>query len=277
MTAPMAEPVELLPGHKHGLFLASPVMAAAGSFGYVGADVRALLPPGLGAVVTRTLTRRPQRLAPRPRFAETPAGLVHRLHEGNAGFDAATRRGQRGGWAAGDIPVIVSIAGAPEDCAYMAGRLDEMPGVTGVELRLWTLFSDEVLDEAEAVVSAVRTVTSLPVLVKLSPAAPDLVSLACACVDAGADVLVIGGPWPAWAPAAPYGDEEPGDGWLSGPALLPLVLPRVRQVAEAVAAPVIACGGVQGPADVRAYLHAGARAVQVGSAFLVKREWEVRT
>jgi len=51
----------------------------------------------------------------------------------------------------------------------------------------------------------------------------------------------------------------------------------VRQVAEAVAAPVIACGGVQGPADVRAYLHAGARAVQVGSAFLVKREWEVRT
>jgi dihydroorotate dehydrogenase (NAD+) catalytic subunit len=276
MMEPMAEPVELLPGHKHGLLLVSPVMAAAGAFGYVEADVRAMLPPGLGAVVTRTLTRRPQRpadttglrLAPVPRFAETPAGLVHRLHEGNVGFDAATRRGRHGGWAAGDIPVIVSIAGTPEDCADMAGHLDETPGVAGVELRLWTLLSDEVLDEAEAVVSAVRTVTSLPVLVKLSPAAPDLVSLACTCVDAGADVLVIGGPWPAQAPVAPYGDEEPWDGWLSGPALLPLVLPRVRQVAEAVAAPVIACGGAQGLADVRAYLHAGARAVQVGSAFL---------
>jgi dihydroorotate dehydrogenase (NAD+) catalytic subunit len=165
----------------------------------------------------------------------------------------------------------VSITGTPEACAHMAGRLDETPGVAGIELSLWELPSKEV----EAVVRAVRSATSLPVLVKLSPAEPDLVPLARACVAAGADVLVIGGSWPALAPAAEGTDAEPWEGWLSGPALLPLVLPRVRQVAESVTAPVIGCGGVYSPSDVRAYLQAGARAVQVGSAFLVNPAWDV--
>jgi len=88
------------------------------------------------------------------------------------------------------------------------------------------------------------------------------------CAAAGADVLVIGGPWPALAPADAQRSELL-DGWLSGPALLPLVLPQVRQVAQSVTAPVIGCGGIHRPADVRAYLQAGAQAVQVGSAFLV--------
>lgn len=256
----MLEAVELLPGHKHGLQLASPVLAAAGSLGYVQ-DWEAI-PPGLGAVVTRTLTLRPQRPAPLPRFAETPAGLVHRLHVGNVGFGKALRQCH---WAASPVPVIVSLAGTPAECAHMADRLDETPGVVGIELRLWEVS----LDEAPAVTRAVRAATSLPVLVKLSPAAPELVALAGECLDAGADVLVIGGPWPALAPA---GDGEPWAGWLSGPALLPLVLAQVRRVAEAIAAPVIACGGAATLADVQAYRHAGAQAVQMGSALLIKRE-----
>ena len=266
----MTEPVELLPGHKHGLLLASPVLAAAGS------GVRPAAASGLGAVVTRTLTRRPRHPAPFPRFAEVPGGMVHRLHVGNEGLGKALRRRN---WAASAVPVIVSVTGTPEDCAHMAGRLDETPGVAGVELSLWEFPPHEVeavhthsgLRRTLRVVSAVRVTTSLPVLVKLSPAEPDLASLAQACVEAGADVLVIGGPWPALAPAA-KGDEL-WEGWLSGPALLPLVLLRVRQVAASVTAPVIGCGGVCSPADVRAYLQAGAQAVQVGSAFLVDPAW----
>ncbi len=261
----MTEPLDLLPGHKHGLLLASPVMAAAGAFGYVGAAVWAMLPAGLGAVVTRTLTLQPQRPAPAPRFVEAPAGLVHRLHVGNMGFGRAV---QQCHWAASPVPVIVSLAGAPAECAHMADRLDETPGVAGIELSLW----GSPPAAAPVITRAVREATSLPVLVKLSPAAPDLVALACGCIDAGADALVIGGPWPAWVPAA-EDDAHPGwTGWLSGPALRPLVLAQVQQVAEAVVAPVIACGGAHGPADVRAYLRAGARAVQIGSAFLVQRE-----
>lgn len=254
----MMEPLDLLPGHKHGLYLASPVLAAAGAYGY-GTDARAVIPPGLGAIVTRTLTRRPRRPVPLPRFVEVPAGLVHRLHVGNAGFDAVVRRAN---WAASPVPVVVSVTGAPEDCAHMTGRLDETPGVAGIELSLWELAPDE----AEAVVRAVRVTTSLPVLAKLSPAEPDLVLLARACEQAGADVLVVGGPWPA---SPPISDVEWEDGWFSGPALLPLVLPRIRQVAGCVNAPVLGCGGVCGPADVRIYLQAGAQAVQAGSGLLV--------
>lgn len=261
------DPLDLLPEHKHGLRLASPVLAAAGACGYAQRATRVdtgAVSPGLGGIVTRTLTRSPQRPAPHPRFVEVPAGLVHRLHVGNVGFGRAIRQhGGPAGWITSAVPVIVSITGTPEDCAHMAGRLDETPGVAGVELSLWELPSDEV----EMVVHAVRVVTSLPVLAKLSPAESNLVPLARACVEAGADVLVIGGPWPAQAPAA--GDAEPWEGWLSGPALLPLVLPRVRQVAASATAPVIGCGGIYSPADVRAYLRAGARAVQVGSVFLV--------
>lgn len=250
----MTEPLDLLPGHKHGLYLASPILAAAGAWGY-GPDARTTTSTGLGAVVTRTLTLRPRRPAPVPRFVDAPAGLVHRLHVGNVGFGAVVRRAN---WAASTVPIIVSVTGPPEDCAHMASRLDETPGVAGVELSLWELTPEE----AEAVVSAVRVDTSLPVLAKLSPAEPDLVPLARACVQAGADVLVIGGPWPASPPTWE-------DGWLSGPALLPLVLPRVHRVASNVPVPVMGCGGVCGPADVRATLQTGAQAVQVGSAFLV--------
>lgn len=254
----MMEPLELLPGHKHGLYLASPIVAAAGAYGY-GSDTHTAAASGLGAIVTRTLTKRPRQPASIPRFVEAPAGLVHRLHVGNAGFGAVVHRAS---WAASTVPVIVSVTGTPEDCADMAGRLDETPGAAGMELSLWEL----AFEEAEAVVSAVRVVTTLPVLAKLSPAEPDLVSLACACVQAGADVLVIGGPWPA---SPPTGDGEWEDGWLSGPALLSLVLPRVRQVAGSVSVPVMGCGGVCDPAGVRAYLQAGAQAVQVGSGLLV--------
>lgn len=262
----MMKPLDLLPEHKHGLRLASPVLAAAGAYGLAAASVS----PGLGGIVTRTLTRSPQHPALHPRFVEVPAGLVHRLHVGNVGFGRAIRQhGGPAGWVTSAVPIIVSITGTPEDCAYMVGRLDETPGAAGVELSLWELPSDEV----KAVVRAARSATSLPVLVKLSPAEPDLVPLARACVAAGADALVVGGPWPVLAPVTE--DTELWEGWLSGPALLPLVLPRVRQVAESVTAPVIGCGGVYSPADVRAYLQAGARAVQVGSAFLVNPAWDV--
>ncbi|MBU0492426.1 MAG: nitronate monooxygenase [Chloroflexi bacterium] len=244
----MIEPVELLAEHKHGLRLLSPVMAAAGT------GVRPADAAGLGAVVVGTLTRRPHPPAPLPRLAESPAGLVHRLHVGTASLTQALRRHD---WATSAVPVIVSIAGTPADCAHLARHLDETPGIAGIELRLW----DRDADEALIVVSAAREASTLPLLAKLSPAEPDLLALAQDCVDAGADVLVIGGPLPAEVPALA--------GWLSGPALLPLVVPRVRQVAQAVDAPVIGCGGVCVPADVRAYLDAGAQAVQVGSAFLI--------
>lgn len=255
--------IDLAPNNPYGLALAQPVLAAAGCFGYGVEYARSVDLAQLGAIVTRTTTLHPRRTPRPPRIVETPAGLLSVGPWPNPGLEAVLNR-YAPQWAALATPVILSVGGdAVGDFAQIAKAVEGVAGVAGLEL---ALPSD--ISRAVAVVTAARRATFLPLLVKLPPLdAEPLLALAQALVAAGADALV--------ACAAPHGmaiDTASGErleGWLSGPALRPLGLRLVAELAPQLSVPVIGCGGVSSADDARAYLGAGALAVQIGAALLV--------
>lgn len=224
----------------------------------------------LSGIVTRTLTNDP-RGGGRLRIAESPAGLVRAHALQNPGLDR---------FLVAELPWLaqqgvrtwVSIAAATlGEYAEIARRLGNTPGVAGVELNLTTadprrlgLFDAREPFQAARVVQAVRAElpSGLRLHVKL-PADPTRVALvAKAVADGGADALVAGGAVPA-----ALDNGTPAE--LSGPAVRPVALRCVTEVAEAVpGVPVVGVGGVATAADARAFLAAGAAAVQVGTAVL---------
>lgn len=290
--------VDLAPHNPYGLTLRTPVLAAAGSLGYGveyaryldlrqrQAQVRreprdgtpeAQLPgeqaldgqlqtlPLPGAVVTRSTTLRPRRARPLPRIIETAAGLLYSGIDHNPGLRYVITRCAPV-WAGWDVPVIVSIAGEQtREYAEAALQLEGVEGVAGIEVNLAA--SDSKLPTRVAkVVAEVRAATLLPLLVKLPPDAPDVVALALATADAGADAITLGGGMPALVVDPVSGEQVKG--WLCGPALRPLALALVAAVAPAVPVPVIGIGGITTAADARQFLAVGAKAVGLGAALL---------
>lgn len=259
--------IDLAPGNPYSLELATPLVAAAGSLGY-GVEVARQLglatrgaAHGLGALVTRTTTARAQR--GRAALVETPAGLLYTGAGPNPGLRAVRERFAPA-WAGWGLPVIVSVAAeGPAELAELVAELEMIEGVAGVEL---PLAAHNALAPAAAtpLVRAARDATPLPLVVKLPGHAPDLAELARAAVAAGADALALVDGVPAAAPAA----GGLARGLLCGPALRPIALRAVAEVAAAVQAPIIGIGGVTGPGDARAMLDAGAAAVGLGSALL---------
>ncbi len=255
-------PVELAPHNPYGLALRAPVLAAAGCLGYGVEYARLVDLERLGAVVTRTTTLHPRRVARPPRLIETPAGLLAVGPWPNPGLPAVLER-YAPVWAGWRTPVILSVAAAtPAELTELLRLLEGVEGIAGVELHL-----AEIGGRPGAAVAAARAATQLPLLAKLPPLdeAP-LAELAAATAAAGADALVVaGGPPGAWIDPA---SGEMLSGVLCGPALRPLALRRVAAVAAAVEAPVIGCGGVARPEDARQFLAAGARAVAIGAGLL---------
>lgn len=249
----------------------SPVLVASGCGG-TGRELAAYVElAALGAFVTRTVTRDPRPGGPMPRVVESPSGFVHAVGLQNPGIDAflatelpwLVRQGAR---------VVVSIAGGTlGEYTELTRRLAHAPGVSGVEVNVSEpdvaglgLFDAREPVHAASVVSAVRRdlPRDLPVLVKLRPDPGRVVESARTVVDAGADAVVL-------ANAAPALFPDGRAGGLSGPALRPVALRCVRDVHAALPnLPIIAAGGVADAGDARAYLAAGALAVQVGSALL---------
>jgi dihydroorotate dehydrogenase (NAD+) catalytic subunit len=173
------------------------------------------------------------------------------------------------------VPVIANIAGwSVSEYAELARRLDGVDGVSGIEMNIscpnvesgMEFGADPVL--AAEVTRAVRHETGLPLLVKLTPSAGDIVGMAKAVVDAGADALTLINTYPAMA--IDVNSRRPALGWgsggLSGPALKPIALKMVYQVACEVDVPIVGCGGVTTAEDAVEFLMAGASAVQVGTA-----------
>jgi dihydroorotate dehydrogenase (NAD+) catalytic subunit len=259
--------IDLAPQNPYSLELETPVVAASGCLGY-GVEVARQLglgqreaAHGLGAIVTRTTTARARR--GRPALLETPAGLLYQGPGSNPGMRAVRVRFAPA-WAGWGLPVIISVAAdGPDELAELLADLDMVEGVAGVEL---PLAAHGALTAAAAapLVAAARAATPLPLLVKLPGGAPDLVGLARAAADAGADALALLDGLPAAVP----GPAGLARGQLCGPALRPLALMAVADVAAAVAVPIIGIGGVSGPADARALLDAGAAAVGIGAALL---------
>ena len=254
-----------------GLSLASPVLVAAGCGG-TGRELNALGGlDGVGAFVTRTITLDPRPGHPGRRVHETDAGFVHATGLANPGLHQflATELP----WlAAADPRVVVSVAGSTlGEYADLARRLADAPGVDGLELDLSTpdgralgLFDAREPFQAARVVAAVRR--DLPrgtaLLAKLGHDPLRVVETSRAVAEAGADAVVLGNALPALLPGG-----RPGG--LSGPAVRPDALRNVAEVHEALPdLSLVGAGGVASAADARAFLTAGATAVQVGAALL---------
>lgn len=268
-------PVDLAVDLGRGLVLANPILGAAGAFGYGveagGADALGRL----GALCTRSTTLRPRAGHPGPRMAAIPAGLLNGVGLHNPGVEAVAER-YGPAWRDWTLPIIVSVAGeAPGEFAECARRLEGVPGVAAFELNLGcasrggTQFALDP-DAAASVVSAVRRATDLPILAKLSPGATDVRAIARAVEAAGADAITAVNTLTGLALAP--GRDRPalgsGYGGISGPALRPVALRVVFEVAQVVDIPVVAAGGVAAIDDVLDFLAVGAIAVQVGTAAL---------
>ena len=243
------------------LVLANQVMAAAGCLAEEVLRARPGSLPPLGAWVTSSLAARSSRGVP-PRLAEAPAGVLYTPGTTRTGI-AGTLRRRAAVWASLPEPVIVSLTGdSPEALAAAAAVLEGERAVAAVELDLVT--GDEQTDESlgwapEAVGEAVRLVRRArpgPVLAKLPADAPDLGAGLRAAAAAKADAAVVGGGFLAATRR------------LVGPATFPLLLAIVSRIAPVAPLPIVAGGGIGSAAHVRAYLRAGAAAVQVGSALL---------
>ncbi|MDQ3401204.1 MAG: dihydroorotate dehydrogenase [Chloroflexota bacterium] len=249
-------------------------MTASGTFGQ-GVEYAELFDVArLGAIVNKGTTRDSRPGNPQYRIAETPSGILNSIGLENPGA-AAVSRWYGPKWAALGCPVIVNVAGySVDDYVAVVRELEGTPGVAGYELNVscpnvegGTLFGCDPSLAAE-VVRAVKAETSLPVIVKLTPNAPDVVGVALACEEAGADGLTaintILGMRINTAKRRPI--LGMGSGGLSGPAIRPVAVHITYQVARAVSIPIIGAGGVTSAGDALEFLMAGASAVQVGTA-----------
>jgi dihydroorotate dehydrogenase (NAD+) catalytic subunit len=267
--------VNLAPENGRGLKLANPVMTASGTFGY-GMEYSQLYDiQRLGAVVCKGTTLRPREGNPQPRLVETPCGVINSIGLQNIGVEALIKE-KAPVWAGWRVPVIVNIAGeSVKDYAMLAGKLDGVRGVSGIEVNIscpnvgagGAIFGVDPRTAAR-VTAAVREATRLPVIVKLTPGAADVAAVAKAVAGAGADAVSLVNTFKAMAIDIESQRPVIGNvtGGLSGPAIKPLALAMVYEVAGAVDIPVIGLGGITSAADALEFIMAGACAVQVGAA-----------
>jgi dihydroorotate dehydrogenase (NAD+) catalytic subunit len=276
--------VDLAPEHG-GLRLANPILVASGTFGYGIEYGEVVDVQRLGAICCKGTTLRPRAGNPPPRVTETPGGMLNSIGLQNPGVDAVIEK-YGPIWQGWKVPVIVNVAGESiEDYVEVARRLDGVPGVAGIELNIscpnvgkgGLQFAID-RDAARAVTAAVRRATELPLLVKLSPNVADVRPIARAIEEAGADAISAINTLSGLAVAPDRTRAFLGNvyGGLSGPAIKPVALRIVYEVAQVVSIPIVAIGGVTSIDDVLDFLACGAVAVQVGTAIFADPELPVR-
>ena len=268
-----------------GLVLPNPVTVASGPFGY-GVEVVDLADLSrLGGLVTRSTSLKPRSGQPAPRMAEVAAGLLLGMGPQNPGLEAVLDR-CAGVWARWDVPVILSL------CADSAGELGEAvrrlegeAGIAGLEINLSCggggrggVIPGLDADVAASYVAAARRGTDLPIIAKLTAQAPDVRAIARSVEHAGADAISAINTLPGLVPSADRSGPALGSvyGGLCGPAIRPIALRVVWEVAQAVDVPVIGVGGVACVDDVLDFLAVGASAVGVGVAALADPMLPVR-
>jgi dihydroorotate dehydrogenase (NAD+) catalytic subunit len=258
--------------------MANPVMTASGTFSFGTDERHAFDVNELGAIVTKTITLKPREGSPQVRTGETPAGMLNAIGIQNPGVKKIISR-YAPQWERWDVPVIVSILGSSVDeYGELARLLDGVAGVAGLELNISSpnarqggMEFGQHADSAAAVTAAVVANTTLPVIAKLTPNVTDVVAIARGCIDAGADALCLINTLQAMAIDSSTRRPLIGSVFagLSGPAIKPVALRMVYQVAKAVSVPIIGCGGIASGTDAVEFLLAGASAVQVGTATFI--------
>ncbi len=236
--------VQLAPKHKRGLLLANPVITASGTFGYGVEYSQSFDIQRLGAIICKGTTLRPREGNPQPRLAETASGLLNSIGLQNIGVKAVIKE-KAPLWAGWRVPVMVNIAGESiSDYAALVRELDGVAGVSGIEVNIscpnvsagGAEFGANP-DSAARVTAAVRAATSLPILVKLTPNTGDISGVARAVAEAGADAISLINTVKGMAIDVARRRPVLGNitGGLSGPAIRPIALYMVYQVAAAIA------------------------------------------
>jgi dihydroorotate dehydrogenase (NAD+) catalytic subunit len=278
-------PVDLSVDLGRGLVLENPILVASGTFGYGVEYGEVVDVQRLGAICCKGTTLRPRIGNVTPRVTETPGGMLNSIGLQNPGVDAVIER-YASAWARWRVPVIVNVAGeSVGDYVEVVRRLDGVPGVAGIELNIscpnvgkgGLQFAIDA-DAAGSVTAAVRRATDLPLLVKLSPNVADVRPIARAIADAGADALTAVNTLSGIAIAPSRQRPLLGNvyGGVSGPAIKPIALRVVYEVAQVVDVPIVAIGGITELADVLDFLAAGAVAVQAGTAIFADPTLPVR-
>jgi dihydroorotate dehydrogenase (NAD+) catalytic subunit len=261
-----------------GLKLKNPVMTASGTFGYAREFASLMDLNQLGAIVVKGLALTPVKGNPPPRIVETACGMLNAIGLENVGIDA---------FVADKMPflrtlappIVANIYGTTvEEYAALAERLEGTDGVAAVEVNIscpnvkagGVAFGVDPA-AAERVVRAVRDRTRKPVIVKLSPNVTDITVIARSAEAAGADALSLINTITGMAIDVETRRPRLANvtGGLSGPAIKPVALRMVWQVARAVQLPLIGIGGILRGQDAVEFLLAGATAVQVGTANFV--------
>ena len=261
-----------------GLTLRNPVMPASGTFGY-GEEYAELVELGkIGAIVTKGLSLKPKTGNPTPRIAETPAGMLNAVGLQNVGIDCFVRD-KLPFLRSVDTPVIANFFGNTlEEYGEVAKKLSDVPEVAAAELNIscpnvkqgGIVFGTDPRAASE-VISLVRKNYSKPLIVKLTPNITDITVVARAAVEAGADALSCINTLTGMSIDVRSRSPRLANvtGGLSGPAIRPVAVRMVYQVAQAVSVPIIGIGGIVEVEDAIEFLIAGATAVQVGSANFV--------
>jgi len=260
------------------LRLPNPIMTASGTFGY-GREYEDFVDlSSIGAVVVKGISLKPRPGNPPPRIVETACGMLNAIGLENVGLDR---------FVSDKMPflrqakcrVIVNVLGESiEEYCSLAERLSDVEGVSGIELNIScpnvkkggvAFGTSETM--AHGITSAVRKLTNLPIIVKLSPNVTDIASMASAVEEGGADAVSLINTLIGMAISVKTKKPILANviGGLSGPAIKPIALRMVYQVADRVKIPVIGIGGISTWQDAIEFLLAGATAIQVGTANFV--------
>lgn len=261
-----------------GLRLRNPVMTASGTFGYGEEFSQYVNLETIGAFVTKGLSLKPRAGNPTPRIVETPGGMLNAIGLQNVGIDAFIQK-KVPFLRTVNTPAIANFFGyTPDEYAELAAILDTIPEVRALEVNIscpnvkqgGIVFGTDP-GCAASVVAACRAATRKPLIVKLSPNVTDIVEMALACEGAGADALSVINTLTGMAIDLERRRPVLANvtGGLSGPAIKPVALRMVWQVARAVKVPVIGIGGIMSATDALEFMLAGATAVQVGTASFV--------
>jgi dihydroorotate dehydrogenase (NAD+) catalytic subunit len=258
-----------------GIKMRNPVMTASGTFGYGAEFADYLELESIGAMITKGLSLKPKAGNATPRIVETPGGMLNAIGLQNVGVDAFIEK-KLPFLKNVATPVIANLYGNTlEEYGEVASRLDAVDAVAGIEVNIscpnvkqgGIVFGTEP-SAAQEVVRLVKRNTSKPVIVKLSPNVTDVVLMAKACADAGADALSLINTLTGMAIDLERRRPVLANvtGGLSGPAIKPVALRMVWQVARSVKLPIIGIGGIMNGRDALEFMLAGATAVQVGTA-----------
>ncbi|KAF0820299.1 MULTISPECIES: dihydroorotate dehydrogenase [unclassified Cytobacillus] len=261
-----------------GLKLKNPIMPASGCFGF-GREFSQLYDLSqLGAIMIKATTLEPRFGNPTPRVAETSAGMLNAIGLQNPGLEKVVN--EELVWLEQfDVPIIANVAGSQEeDYIAVARKISASPNVHALELNISCpnvktggIAFGTIPEIAKNLTKKVKEVSEVPVYVKLSPNVTNIVEMAKAVEDGGADGLTMINTLVGMRIDLKTGNPILANksGGLSGPAIKPVALRMIYEVSQQVSLPIIGMGGIESAEDVIEYFYAGASAVAVGTANFV--------